>query len=147
MPYWKIDKYVRRSFGPNPFRAHDAIGAKGANFLTWSCLHHLSQEYGPLFTPTPELDYLKESGQNWYPLDHFRPLVNWSMSAAEEEEFQTWVLGPVLQMTSLMLHEKRGHLSHINAIGEICAQFRNGVMAIIRRLGPDAAIKRVEGGA
>ena len=25
-------------------RAHDAIGAKGANFLTWSCLHHLSKD-------------------------------------------------------------------------------------------------------
>ena len=41
MPYWKIDKFVRKFFGPNPMRAHDAIGAKGANFLTWSCLHHL----------------------------------------------------------------------------------------------------------
>lgn len=144
MPYWKIDKYVRRSFGPNPFRAHDAIGAKGASFLTWSCLHHLSQRYGALFAPTPELEYLKESGQNWYPLDHFRPLVNWSMTGTDEEQFQTWVLGPVLQMTSLMLHEKRGHLSHINAIGEICAQFRSGVPAIIRRLGADAAIALVE---
>ncbi|HSG46885.1 MAG TPA: hypothetical protein VLA43_03620, partial [Longimicrobiales bacterium] len=33
MPYWKIDKYVRKLVGPNPFRAHDAIGAKGADFL------------------------------------------------------------------------------------------------------------------
>ena len=31
------------------------IGAKGADFLTWSCLHHLSETYGDLFTPTPEL--------------------------------------------------------------------------------------------
>jgi enoyl-CoA hydratase/carnithine racemase len=144
MPYWKVDKYVRRSFGPNPFRAHDAIGAKGANFLTWSCLHHLTEKYGALFTPAEELVYRKDSGQNWYPPDHFRPLVNWSMSAADDDEFQSWILGPILQMTSLMLHEKRGHLSHINAIGEICAQFRSGVPALIRKLGSDAAIKRVE---
>ena len=26
MPFWKIDKYVRREIGANPFRAHDAIG-------------------------------------------------------------------------------------------------------------------------
>ncbi|UCH85410.1 MAG: hypothetical protein JSW50_06905, partial [Candidatus Latescibacterota bacterium] len=45
MPFWKADKFIRKLVGPNPFRAHDAIGAKGANFLTWSCLHHLGQHY------------------------------------------------------------------------------------------------------
>ncbi len=144
MPYWKIDKYIRRSFGPNPFRAHDAIGAKGANFLTWSCLHHLSEKYGPLFTPSEELEYHKESGQDWYPLNHLRPLVNWTISESEDDEFQNWILGPLVQMTTLMLHEKRSHLSHINAIGELCAQFRKGILAVIRDIGADAAIKRVE---
>jgi enoyl-CoA hydratase len=47
-------------------------------------------------------------------------------------------------MTSLLLREKRAHLSHINAIGELCAQFRQGVLALVRNMGPDAAIKRVE---
>lgn len=144
MPYWKIDKYVRRSYGPNPLRAHDAIGAKGANFLTWSCLHHLSEKYGSLFTPSDELTYHKDSGQDWYPLNHLRPIVNWSISVEEEETFHSWVLGPLIQMTSLLLHEKRAHLSHMNAIGELCAQFRRGVLAMIRNLGADAAIKRVE---
>ncbi|HWR83152.1 MAG TPA: enoyl-CoA hydratase-related protein [Candidatus Deferrimicrobium sp.] len=144
MPYWKTDKYVRRLLGPNPFRAHDAIGAKGANYLTWSCLHHLSQQYGPLFTPPDDLVYRKESGQNWYPPNHFRPLVNWSMSPEAEDEFHNWIFGPVIQMTSLMLHEQRSHLSHISAIGELCAQFRRGVLAVIREMGPDAAIRRVE---
>ena len=46
MPFWKIDKYVRKLVGPNPFRAHDVIGAKGADFLTWSCLHHLARNTG-----------------------------------------------------------------------------------------------------
>jgi len=54
MPYWKVDKFVRKLVGPNPFRAHDAIGTKGSTFLTWSCLHHLSGIYGEVFTPTPE---------------------------------------------------------------------------------------------
>ncbi|RME20467.1 MAG: hypothetical protein D6800_13130, partial [Candidatus Zixiibacteriota bacterium] len=145
MPYWKVDKYVRRDLGPNPFRAHDAIGAKGANFLTWSCLHHLSKIYGELFTPTADLVYRKDSGQNWYPLNHFRPMVNWSLAAEHEDEFRNWVFGPLIQMASLMLHEQRAHLSHLNAIGELCAQLRNGVLAMIRRLGPDTAIKYVEG--
>lgn len=144
MPYWKIDKLVRKILGPNPFRAHDAIGAKGANFLTWSCLHHLSETYGELFTPTFELEYKKESGQNWYPLNHFRPVVNWKLSEAELEEMDTWIVGPLIQMTSLMLHENRGHLSHINAIGEICAQFRSGIIATIRQLGAEGAVKKVE---
>ncbi|MBU1318611.1 MAG: hypothetical protein KKG33_02310 [candidate division Zixibacteria bacterium] len=144
MPFWKIDKFVRKQIGPNPFRAHDAIGAQGANFLTWSCLHHLSEEYGALFTPTPELDEHRESGQNWYPLNHFRPLVDWSLGDDEEADFQSWILGPVIQMTSLMLHERRSHLSHINAIGELCAQFRPGILAYIRGLGADSAIKKVE---
>jgi enoyl-CoA hydratase/carnithine racemase/3-hydroxyacyl-CoA dehydrogenase len=144
MPVWKIDKFIRRDLGPNPFRAHDVIGAKGANFLTWSCLHHLSQKYGPLFTPSKELEYHKESGHDWYPLNHFRPLVNWSLAAEEEDEFSDWILGSLIQMTSLMLHEKRSHLSQINAIGELCAQFRRGILAVIRNIGPDAAIKRVE---
>jgi enoyl-CoA hydratase/carnithine racemase len=144
MPFWKIDKYIRKHLGPNPFRAHDAIGAKGANFLTWSCLYHCGRHYGDLFKPTPELDEQKESGLNWYPPDHFRPLVNWTLDTEEEEEFRTWILGPYFQMASLLLHEKRAHLSHINAMGELCAQFRRGVLADIRSLGADAVIKIVE---
>ena len=144
MPFWKIDKFIRKLVGPNPLRAHDAIGAAGANFLTWSCLHHLSEKYGELFTPTVELVERKESGENWYPPNHFRPLVNWSLNDAENDEFENWILGPLFQMTSLLLYEKRGHLSHINAIGELCAQFRQGAIAQIRNAGADAAIKRVE---
>jgi enoyl-CoA hydratase len=144
MPFWKVDKYVRRLVGPNPFRAHDAIGAAGANFLTWSCLHHLGKTYGELFEPTAVLDERKRTGVSWYPPNHFRPLVDWRMTDAEDEEFRSWILGPIFQMTSLMLHEKRGHLSHINAIGELCAQFRGGVLTQIRTLGADAVIRRVE---
>ena len=142
MPFWKIDKYVRKYVGPNPFRAHDVIGADGANFLTWSCLHHLSKKYGGLFTPTPELDERQETGQNWYPLNHFRPVVDWPMD--DEAEFNAWIQGAVFQMASLILHEKRAHLSHVNAIGELCAQFRRGVLAMIRSVGAEGAIKTVE---
>jgi len=144
MPFWKIDKYLRKLAGPNPFRAHDVIGAKGANFLTWSCLHHLAENYGALFTPTPELCERQATGQNWYPLDHFRPLVNWPMDGAAEDEFTSWIQGALIQMASLVLHEQRGHLSHINAIGEMCAQFRRGILAMIRSVGAEDAIKRVE---
>lgn len=144
MPYWKIDKFVRKHYGPNPLRAHDAIGAKGANFLTWSCLHHLSQQYGAVFTPTADLVERKATGQTWYPPNHFRPLVDWAMTKNDEDAFQTAIAGPVIQMTALMLHEKRSHLTHMNAIGELCAQFRSGVVAMIRSMGADAAIRRVE---
>jgi enoyl-CoA hydratase/carnithine racemase len=144
MPFWKVDKFARKLLGPNPFRAHDAIGAKGANFLTWSCLHHLSQQYGAVFEPTVELIAQKDSGQSWYPPNHFRPLVNWSLEGDDDEEFRTWILGPLFQMTSLMLHERRSHLAHINAIGELCAQFRRGVLAVMRGMGPDAVIRMVE---
>jgi enoyl-CoA hydratase/carnithine racemase/3-hydroxyacyl-CoA dehydrogenase len=144
MPVWKVDKYVRRLVGPNPFRAHDAIGAAGANFLTWSCLHHLAERYGDLFRPTAVLEERRRTGATWYPPNHFRPLVDWKVTDAEGEEFRTWILGPLFQMTGLMLHEKRAHLSHLNAIGELCAQFRTGVLTMMRRLGPDAVIARVE---
>ena len=144
MPFWKIDKYIRKTLGPNPFRAHDVIGAKGANFLTWSCLHHLAQQYGPLFRPTPELDERQVTGQGWYPLDHCRPLVDWPMDAEEEENFTIWTQGALFQMVSLILHQQRGHLSHVNAIGELCAQFRRGILAIIRSVGAEAAIERAQ---
>lgn len=144
MPFWKIDKYVRKNVGPNPFRAHDVIGAAGANFLTWSCLHHLSNHYGNLFEPTIELVEHKESGQNWYPPNHFRPVVNWKLNDEEENEFSIWIKGALYQMTSLLLQEERSHLSCINAIGELCAQFQPGVLADIRRTGSEAAIKMVE---
>jgi enoyl-CoA hydratase/carnithine racemase/3-hydroxyacyl-CoA dehydrogenase len=144
VPYWKADKLTRKLIGPNPLRAHDAIGAAGANFLTWSCLHHLSGRYGELFTPTPELVERKDSGQDWYPPNHFRPLVNWTLSEAEESEFATWILGPLFQMTALMLHEGRAHLSHLNAIGELCAQFRRGIVAVLREHGTDGAVRMVE---
>jgi enoyl-CoA hydratase/carnithine racemase len=144
MPFWKTDKYVRKHVGPNPFRAHDAIGAAGANFLTWSCLHHLGEQYGDVFKPTSGLEERKESGQNWYPPNHFRPLVNWSMHPEEETAFDTWILGPTLQMTSLMLHEKRSHLAQMNAIGELCAQFSRGILAVARARGADSVINTVE---
>lgn len=144
MPYWKIDKFVRKHVGPNPFRAHDAIGAKGADFLTWSCLHHLSEEYGALFTPTADLVERKETGQDWYPQNHFRPLVDWSFDTEGEAEFRDWILGPLFQMTSLMLHENRGHLTHLNAMGELCAQFRKGILAMMREEGAEGVRATVE---
>jgi len=144
MPFWKVDKFTRKLLGPNPFRAHDAIGAKGADFLTWSCLHHLSQTYGELFRPTAVLEERKDTGQTWYPPNHFRPLVDWPLDPEADQEFRTWILGPMFQMTSLMLHEERGHLSHLNAIGELCAQFRRGILAVIRDLGPESVIATVE---
>lgn len=145
MPYWKIDKLVRKLVGPNPFRAHDAIGAAGANFLTWSCLHHLAETYGEVFRPTPELVEGKDTGQNWYPMNHFRPLVDWKLETDEEQaEFETWILGPLFQMASMMLHENRAHLSSMNAIGEICAQFRSGIVTMARNAGADTVIKTVE---
>jgi enoyl-CoA hydratase/carnithine racemase len=144
MPYWKVDKFVRKHSGPNPLRAHDAIGAKGANFLTWSCLHHLSEHYGAVFTPTRDLVERKDTGQNWYPPNHFRPLVDWPLSSEDEARFQTWVGGALIQMTTLMLKERRSHLAQMNAIGELCAQFRSGVLAAIRTLGADQALARVE---
>ncbi|MGB6362121.1 MAG: hypothetical protein WBG64_05570 [Thermoanaerobaculia bacterium] len=144
MPYWKIDKFARKLVGPNPFRAHDAIGAKGANFLTWSCLHHLSKEYGELFEPTADLAERKETGQTWYPPNHFRPLVDWHLEGDGEDAFRTWILGPLFQMTSLMLHEERSHLSQLNAIGELCAQFRRGILALAREQGSAAVIATVE---
>ncbi|MBC8319561.1 MAG: enoyl-CoA hydratase/isomerase family protein [Bacteroidetes bacterium] len=143
MPYWKIDKYIRKFIGPNPFRAHDVIGAKGANFLTWSCLHHLGNNYGELFIPTLDLTERKETGQDWYPPDHFRPMVNWRLDDDESDDFLSWTLGPLFQMTSILLHEQRGNLSNINAIGELCAQFRSGIIATIRDIGADSTIKRV----
>jgi len=144
MPFWKIDKYVRKVIGPNPFRAHDAIGAAGANFLTWSCLNDLSNNYGRLFEPTADLLERKNSGQNWYPPNHFRPVVDWSLNDKEEQEFLNWIKGSLYQMTSLLLQEKRSHLSCMNAIGELCAQFQPGVLADIRRTGLDETIKRVK---
>jgi len=142
MPFWKIDKYLRRMLGPNPFRAHDAIGARGANFLTWSCLHHLEPHYGAVFAPSAILDEHKDSGADWYPMNHFRPLVNWSLE--NESELETWILGPLFQMASLMVAEKRSHLTQINAIGELCAQFKSGILAVARARGADAVIETVE---
>jgi len=139
MPFWKIDKYVRRLVGPNPIRAHDAIGP-GASFLTWSCLHHLSEMYGDLFKPIPELVRRKESGESWYSSN--RPTLDWEL--ADEDEFESWIWGPLFQMTGLMLHENRAHLAHMNAIGELCAQFTKGILATIRGNGADKVISRVE---
>jgi len=138
MPFWKIDKYVRRLVGPNPVRAHDAIGP-GASFLTWSCLHHLAEKYGEVFRPSPELVRRKQSGENWYSAN--RPVVDWIMD--DEDLYHSWILGPLFQMTSLMLHENRAHLSHMNAIGELCAQFTHGILATIRDYGAENVIDRV----
>ena len=144
MPYWKADKFVRKFAGPNPFRAHDAIGAAGATFLTWSCLHHLSLNYGDLFKPTASLVEKKDTGENWYPLDHFRPIVDRKMTDEDKNDFDAWLLGSVIQMTTLMIHENRTHLSQMSLIGELCAQFTSGTPALIRKLGAEKSKKLVE---
>jgi len=144
MPFWKIDKFIRKHFGPNPFRAHDVIGAKGANFLTWSCLFHLAENYGNLFKPGSLLENRKISGLNWYPPNHFRPVVDWNLPSEAENEFKVRIFGPLAQMTSLLLHEQRSHPAHINAIGELCAQFRKGILAKIREIGVSETIGIVE---
>ena len=144
MPFWKIDKHMRRLIGANPFRAHDAIGAKGADFLTWSCLHHLAENYGEVFRPTPMLDERKDTGLNWYPPNHFRPMVDWSLDAVADDELRTWLYGPMFQMTTLMLHEQRSHLAMMNLIGEQCAQFRSGTLAMMRAAGAETVIDTVE---
>ncbi|MBC8277633.1 MAG: hypothetical protein H8E46_05330 [FCB group bacterium] len=139
MPFWKIDKFVRKMVGPNPLRAHDAIGP-GASFLTWSCLHHLAETYGEVFRPPPELVRRKNSGESWYSSN--RPVVDWELD--DDEDLKTWLFGPLFQMTSLMLKEQRAHLTYMNAIGELCAQFTNGIIAFARNLGADGIINRVE---
>ncbi|MBE2246804.1 MAG: hypothetical protein IAE67_06065 [Candidatus Competibacteraceae bacterium] len=144
MPFWKADKYIRQIIGPNPFRAHDAIGAKGANFLTWSCLYHLSKEYGPLFEPTQSLNEHKDSGQNWYPPDHFRPMVNWQINDKEKEDLRNIIYGSLYQMTSIMIKEKRSDFVSMNAIGELCAQFTRGMLAIMRNEGATNIINTVK---
>ncbi|MCX6153142.1 MAG: hypothetical protein NT007_03165 [Candidatus Kapabacteria bacterium] len=144
IPFWKIDKYIRKFFGPNPFRAHDVIGAKGANFLTWNCLHDLSTKYGDLFAPTEALVEHKDSGQNWYPLNHLRPMVNTTIDAAGSMQFNIWILGSLFQMTSLMIHEKRSHFSIMNSVGELCAQFRKGTLALMRNMGAEQSKRIVE---
>jgi enoyl-CoA hydratase/carnithine racemase len=141
MPFPAIDKLVRELLGPVPFRAHDAIG--GANFLTHSCLAHLHKIYeGDVFKPTVELVDRIDGRRPWYPEE--RPMVNWRLDGAEREEFRAWILGALIQMTSLMLHEKRADLTTMNAIGETCAELRKGVLIMIRNLGPDEAIRTVE---
>jgi enoyl-CoA hydratase/carnithine racemase len=139
MPFWKIDKCIRKYVGPNPYRAHDVIGP-GANFLTWSCLHHLSEKYGEVFKPAEELNRRKDSGETWYSSN--RPIVDWQLE--DDEEFQILVLGALFQMTGLVLKEKRGQLSYINAIGELCAQFTKGILALMRGMGPERVIELVQ---
>jgi enoyl-CoA hydratase/carnithine racemase/3-hydroxyacyl-CoA dehydrogenase len=141
MPFPAIDKLVRELLGPVPYRAHDAIG--GANFLTYSCLDHLDKIYdGELFKPTAELVGRIDGRRPWYPEE--RPMVNWRLDEEEYETFKTWILGPIIQMTSLMVHEKRADFATMNAIGELCAEFRKGVLALIRSLGPEEAVKIVQ---
>ncbi len=144
MPYWKIDKHVRSLLGPNPYRAHDAIGSKGASFLTWSCLHHLGKKYGGLFTPSRDMEAHKDDGSDWYPPDHLRPIVDWTLSEEERAALETWILAPLFQMTSLMIHEERSHMTHMTLIGELCAQFRRGIPAVMRERGADSVRKTVE---
>ena len=47
-------------------------------------------------------------------------------------------------MTTLMLKEERSHLAQMNLIGEQCAQFRSGTLAMMREAGADAVIDIVE---
>ena len=76
-------------------------------------------------------------------MNHLRPMVDWSLDEAGKAELDAWILGPLFQMTSLMLHEKRAQLTQLNRIGELCAQFKNGVLAMARRLGTQKVLDLV----
>jgi hypothetical protein len=66
----EASELVDRVFGKPGERGSLVIsGAKGSNFLTWACLHHLAEQYGALFRPTPDLEERRLTGQNWYPLN------------------------------------------------------------------------------
>ncbi len=47
-------------------------------------------------------------------------------------------------MTSIMLHEKRSDLVTMNAIGELCAQFTKGMLAVIRSYGEEKVLKTIK---
>jgi enoyl-CoA hydratase/carnithine racemase len=141
MPFPAIDKLARELLGPIPFRAHDAIG--GANFLTHSCLAHLDKTYeGEVFKPADTLVDRIDGRRTWYPDE--RPMINWRLSPEEHDEFKAWMLGSLFQMTSLMLKENRADLTTMNAIGEMCAELRKGVLVMARNFGADGAIELVE---
>jgi enoyl-CoA hydratase/carnithine racemase len=47
-------------------------------------------------------------------------------------------------MAALMVHEKRAEPAHMNIIGELCAQFRSGILATARGYGADRCVQLVE---
>jgi enoyl-CoA hydratase/carnithine racemase len=141
LSFVKIDKLIRKYVGPNPSLAHDAIGPI-ASVLTHSCLYHLSirEEYGRLFTPAPDLVRRKDSQETWYPKG--RPSTGGDLK--DEEEFIALIFGPLFQMASIMLHEKRASIPLMNFMGESCALFRKGINVLVREFGADKIISIVE---
>ena len=85
------------------------------------------------------------TGQNWYPPDHFRPAGRLADGRPGRGGVPQLDPGAIVQMVSLLLHERRAHLSaHQRDRRELCAQFRRGVLAMIRSMGAEQAIKLVE---
>jgi len=76
------------------------------------------------------------TGQNWYPLNHFRPLVDWHIDDAAEEEFTTWNPGRLVPDDQFAAPRTTGPPFAHQRRRELCAQFRRGILAVIPRLGP-----------
>ena len=71
-------------------------------------------------------------------------MVNWNKDEEDEQILRTMILGPLFQMTSIMLKEKRSHLSTMNMIAEQCAQFTKGVLATARNLGEKEVVNTIK---
>jgi hypothetical protein len=71
-------------------------------------------------------------------------VVNWKLTNDEEQTMQNMIIGPMFQMTALMLHENRAHPALMNAIGELCAQFVRGIPVIMRKYGAERVISTIE---
>ena len=84
-----------RSSGRIPSAPTTRSAPKGANFLTWSCLHHLGEQYGDLFRPTAGARGAAEHRRGLVPAEPLPAAGRLEAADADEEEdLEARILGP-----------------------------------------------------
>ena len=119
------------------FRAHDASAPRARTSPGPACTIGRAVRRS---LPTPDLEEHRPHRHRVASAEYFRPR-RLEVTDADEEVFRTWILGPVFHDEPHA--PQRGHLSHINAIGELCARSVKA-RSHDAPAAPDAVIARVE---
>ena len=135
----QIDDACKKLLGTSPFFVHNMI--PGANYLSAHCMELLAGEVDSTMYRIPELwrPYLEEPRKQW-PYERGQSCPPEALAEIEQRMF-----GMLFGMVAYMVEHNVAKLEAINFLCENALAFREGVPALIQRVGRERALALVDG--